>query len=162
MNPSIDDRLASIIRSLTDIVMPGLAEDAGLAREQLHLTIGHLNILRAHIEGAPAFESCELEDAIKLATGLAAVAHGGRNTEAAKTAVQLALAQSRDVEHARETRRRINAATDQLVHALGLDGSAACRAHVPGVLIPLQADRALKDRRWFALMGFDSELSGAG
>lgn len=162
MNPSIDDRLASIIRSLTDIVMPGLAEDASLAKEQLYLAIGHLNILRVHIEGASAFESCELEDSVKLATGLVAVAVGGQDTEAAKTAVQLALAQSRDVEHIRETRRRINAATDRLVHALELDGSAACRTHVSGVLIPLQADRALKDRRWFALMGFDSDLSGTG
>jgi hypothetical protein len=162
MNPSIDDRLASIIRSLTDVVMPGLAEDAGLAKEQLQLTIGHLSILRSHIEGASAFESRELEDAAKLATGLLAIAAGGRTTESAKKALLRTLAQARDGEHLRETRRRVNAATDQLVHSMELDGTAACRAHVPGVLIPLQADRALKDRRWFALMGFDSELSGTG
>jgi hypothetical protein len=162
MNPSIDDRLTSIIRSLTDIVMPGLAEDASLAKEQLNLTIGHLNILRSHIEGASAFESCELEDADKLATGLLAIAAGGRNTESAKRTLQRTLAQSRDGEHLRETRRRVNAATDHLVHSMELDGTAVCRTHVSGVLIPLQADRALKDRRWFALMGFDSELSGTG
>jgi hypothetical protein len=162
MNPSIDDRLASIIRSLTDIVMPGLAEDASLAKEQLYLIIGHLNILRSHIEDASAFECCELEDAEKLATGLLAIADGGRNTEAAKKALQLTLAQSRNGEHVRETRGRVNEATDRLVHAMELDGTATCRTHVPGILIPLQADRALKDRHWFALMGFDSELSGTG
>jgi hypothetical protein len=162
MNPSIDDRLASIIRSLTDIVMPGLSEDASLAKEQLYLTIGHLNILRTHIEGASAFEYCELQDADELATGLVAVADGGRNTEAAKKSLQSALAQSRDGEHFRDTRRRVNAATDELVHAMERDGTAACRTRLPGVLIPLQAERALKDRRWFSLMGFDSELSGSG
>jgi hypothetical protein len=162
MNPSIDDRLTSIVRSLTDVVMPGLAEDASLAKEQLYLIIGHLSILRSHIEGASAFECCELEDADKLATGLLAIADGDRNTEAAKKALQRTLAQSRDGEHLRETRRRVNAATDQLLHAMELDGTATCRTHLPGVLIPLQTDRALKDRRWFALMGFDSELSGTG
>jgi hypothetical protein len=162
MNPSIDDRLASIIRSLTDVVMPGLAEDASLAKEQLHLTIGHLNILRLHIEGASAFEHCELEDADKLATGLLAIAAGGRNTESAKKALQRTLTQSRDGEHIRETRKRVNAATDQLVHSMELDGTATCRTDVPGVLLPLQAERALKDRRWFAVMGFDLEVSGTG
>jgi hypothetical protein len=162
MNPSIDDRLASIIRSLTDIVMPGLAQDAGLAKEQLYLTIGHLNILRSHIDGASAFESCELTDADMLATGLLEIADGGQNTEAAKQGLQHALARSREGEHLRETRLRVNAATDQLLQAMELDGTAACRTHIPGVLIPLQMDRALKDRRWFALMGFDSEISATG
>jgi hypothetical protein len=162
VNPSIDDRLASIIRSLTDVVLPGLAEDASLAKEQLQLTVGHLSILRAHIEAMSAFESEELEDARQLAKGLIGVADGGLNTRAAKMELEAALAPTAGAEHVRDFRKRINCATEKLVRAMSADGTSQCRQRLHEVLIPLQADRALKDRRWFALMGFDSEISGNG
>jgi hypothetical protein len=160
LNPSIDDRLASIIRSLTDIVLPGLAEDASLAKEQLSLTVGHLSILRAHIEAMTAFEIGELEDANQLAAALLGIAEGGPSTRHAKHDLEIVLAQARDGEHVRETRKRVNAATDRLVHEMLVDGTETCRKSLPSVLIPQQASRSLKDRRWFALMGFDSEISG--
>jgi hypothetical protein len=161
VNPSIDDRLASIIRALTDIVLPGLAEDASLAREQLTLAVGHLSILRRHIEAMTAFETAELDDANQLATALLAVAEGGSGTGSAKRELEAILAQAREGEHVRETRKRVNAATERLVHEMLVDGSETCRKRLPHILIPQQASRSLKDRRWFALMGFDSELSAA-
>ncbi|HMO68292.1 MAG TPA: hypothetical protein PKE25_06450, partial [Novosphingobium sp.] len=69
MIPSIDDRLASVVRALTEGILPHLPADASLAQEQVQLCIGHLQILRAQIDAAPAFEREELADAAALAAG---------------------------------------------------------------------------------------------
>ncbi len=56
MTPTVDERLASLIRSLSQVVLPHLPPEASLAQEQVHLSLGHLQILRAQIDAAPAFE----------------------------------------------------------------------------------------------------------
>ena len=73
----MDDRLASIVRSLTDIILPSLPGDAGLAQEQAHLAIGHLQIIRAQLDALPAFEAEELSDARLLGLALLADDAGG-------------------------------------------------------------------------------------
>ena len=76
MTPSVDERLASIIRALTEVVLPHLPEDASLAQEQVHLSVGHLQILRAQFDATPAFEREELDDNKALAAALVATIKG--------------------------------------------------------------------------------------
>ena len=158
MNPSVDDRLASIVRSLTDLVLPALPPEAGLAQEQVHLAIGHLKILRAQFDAVPAFEAAELSDTHALARALLADAHGGPATEAALGSLRLALDPPVGTEHVRETRVRINGAIDVLIRQMSADGDEAYTRRAGEVLVRLQGERARKDRRWFALMGFDSDV----
>jgi hypothetical protein len=158
MNPSIDDRLASIIRSLTDIILPALPREAGLAQEQTQLAIGHLKIIRAQLDSLPAFEIEELADTRVLAGVLLSKAAGGPRTSAAESAVRMALEQDGGEEHPRQSRIRINRAIDELIRQLAEDGTPEFRAFAADTVIRLQGERALKDRKWFALMGFDSDI----
>jgi hypothetical protein len=158
MNPSIDDRLASIIRSLTDIILPALPREAGLAQEQTHLAIGHLKIIRAQLDSAPAYEIEELVDARTLAAALLSKGAGGGATTAAMRVLSAALEQDSGDEHPRQTRIRINRATDELIRQLSDDGTPEFRAFAADLIVRLQSERALKDRKWFALMGFDSDI----
>ena len=158
MNPSVDDRLASIIRSLTDIILPALPREAGLAQEQTHLAIGHLKIIRAQLDSVPAYEIEELADARVLAEALLSRGAGGSATTAAMSVLRAALQQDRGGEHPRQTRIRINQATDQLIRQLSDDGTPEFRAFAADTIVRLQSERALNDRKWFALMGFDSDI----
>jgi hypothetical protein len=158
MNPSIDDRLASIIRSLTDIILPALPREAGLAQEQTHLAIGHLKIIRAQLDSVPAFEIEELADTRALAAALLSKAAGGTGTKAAVNTVRTALDQDGGDEHPRQSRIRINRAIDELIRQLAVDGTPEFRAFAADTVIRLQSERALKDRKWFSLMGFDSDI----
>jgi hypothetical protein len=158
MNPSVDDRLASIIRSLTDIILPALPREAGLAQEQTQLAIGHLKIIRAQLDSTPAYEIDELVDARTLAAALLSKGAGGRATTAAMSALSAEVKQDSGDEHPRQTRVRINRAIDELIRRLAVDGTPEFRAFAADTVIRLQGERSLKDRKWFALMGFDSDI----
>jgi hypothetical protein len=162
MNPSVDDRLASIIRALNDVILPALPRDAGLAQEQSHLAIGHLKIIRAQLDSTPAFEAEELEDTRALAAALLSQGTGGAETMQALGALQAALGQAAGGEHPRNTRIRINQAIDVLIRSVAADGGSGYREFLNDTVVRLQSARALKDRKWFALMGFDGDILAKG
>ena len=153
MNPSIDDRLASVIRALSDLILPSLPPEAGLAIEQAQLSIGQLQIIHAQLGGMTAYEAEEAEDARALARAMLAGGAGGAETTAALATLQAAL----DVAGpAREQRASINAAIHTLVEAMASDGEPSWRSKATATLISMEGARAMKDRRWFAPMGFDT------
>jgi hypothetical protein len=155
MNPSVDDRLASVVRALTDVIMPSLKSDASLAQEQMQLIIGHLQILRAQLDGSPGFEAEEAQDARALGDALVKAAEGGPETQAALVALRAALAASASP---REERVAVHTAIDKLVRAAAADGTGAFRTELGGIIIAMQTPRTMKDRAWFTMMGFDAGI----
>lgn len=154
MIPNIDDRLASIIRALTEVVLPHLPPEASLAQEQVHLSIGHLQILRAQIDAAPAFERGELDDIAALAAALAGLT-GGPATQAA-LAELTAATQAADGSDVRGQYKSLSKAIEALVRAVASDGDAAGKATLSKITLEHEAVRAQKDREWFAPFGFDT------
>jgi hypothetical protein len=158
MTPSIDERLASIVRALSGVVLPSLPPEAALAREQVQLSIGHLQILRAQLDHLPAYEAEELADAVALAQALGAC-QGGPQTGAATAALRAALGTARaaaDPAAVREARVDVNGAIARLVAAAAEDGDATGRAGLRRAILAHEQARTAKDRRWFAPFGFDS------
>ena len=155
MTPNVDDRLASIIRALTEVILPHLPPEASLAQEQVHLSVGHLQILRAQIDAIPAFEREELDDAIAVGKALGGAVSGGAKTGKALTALasSIAAAGSGDV---RADRKAISNAVADLVRAVSADGDAAGKAALSTTILEHEHPRAQKDRLWFAPFGFDT------
>ncbi|MFM6852492.1 MAG: hypothetical protein ACKOUM_00235 [Sphingopyxis sp.] len=153
MNPNIDDRLASVIRALSDIILPSLPVDAGLAVEQAQLCIGQLQIIHSQINQTPDFERDEADDARALALALVDGAAGGARSMAAVAALDRAVDGGGPPRHARHA---INTAIDALVQAMAQDGDPAWRQSATQSLIRMEGERAMKDRRWFQPMGFDT------
>jgi ATP phosphoribosyltransferase regulatory subunit HisZ len=142
--PNVDERLASVIRALTDVVLPSLPKEAGLAIEQVQLTLGHLQIIRAQLDATPGFEAEELANAIAIAEQLGAHSAG---------ALDAAVAGARAADSPAERR----AARIALHGAIG----DLIRAHAghPGIakiVIAAEEKRVVKDRAWFAPFGFDA------
>lgn len=153
MIPSIDDRLASVVRALTDIILPALPPEAGLAIEQSQLAIGHLQIIVAQLAAAPAHEQEEADDARALASALLAKGEGGAQTRTALATLKGAVAVE---DSARDDRVAIHGAIDALVRATSVDGAAVFRAALGTIIVAHQTPRTIKDRAWFAPMGFDA------
>jgi hypothetical protein len=155
MIPSVDDRLASVVRALTDVIAPSLPPEAGLAQEQLQLAVGHLMILRAQMDATPAFEAEEAEDARALGKLLLAAGSGGAETSAALATLNAAVEAAKG---AREDRVAIHTAIDTLVKACAADGAPDFRAQLGKIIVTHQTPRTVKDRKWFEPMGFDAGI----
>jgi hypothetical protein len=155
MTPNIDDRLASIVRALTEVVLPHLPPDASLAQEQIHLSVGHLQILRAQIDAVPAFEREELSDIAALAEALAGKIGGGSATQAALASL-IAVTKAADGSDVRAEYKAISKAVDAVVKAVASDGDAAGKAALSAIVLEHEAVRTQKDREWFAPFGFDT------
>jgi hypothetical protein len=155
MIPSVNDRLASVVRALTDVILPSLPPEAGLAQEQIQLVIGHIQILQAQLDGAPAFEAEEADDARALGRALLDVGAGDAKTLDGLSALKVALAANVDV---RSARIAIHAAIDGVVRKAAIDGTAEFRASLGKIIVDHQTPRTMKDRNWFVPMGFDAGI----
>lgn len=158
MTPSVDERLASIVRALSGVVLPSLPPEAALAQEQVQLAIGHIQILRTQLDDSAAFEAAELADAVNLAQALS-VCRGGPRTTASAAALEEARAKAENAAEPktiRTARIALNAATASLITAISADGAADSRTLLPGRIIEHEKRRVPIDRRWFAAFGFDS------
>ncbi|MDT7529120.1 putative PP-loop superfamily ATPase [Sphingopyxis italica] len=154
MTPTTDERLASVIRSLTEVVLPHLPADASLAQEQVQLAIGHLQILRLQFDSVLGFEAEELADTEALASELAAAIDGGRDTSAAVAALKAAIgAVNADV---RGSLTGLNRAIERVVQAVSADGAEGAKARLSEIILRREGNRVEKDRRWFLPYGFDT------
>jgi hypothetical protein len=159
MNPSVKDRLGSVVRALNGVVLPALPKEASLAQEQVMLAMGHIQIILAQMDAEPDFLAEEAADLAAMGEAVAAAADGGVKTQAAKAALQAIF--KGDHATAPETMTEImQGAIDALILALADDGAAVSRKAVNAVILEQGALRADKDRRWFAAMGFDIDYSG--
>jgi hypothetical protein len=158
MIPTIDERVASIVRALTDVVLPSLPPEAGLAMEQVQLSIGQLQIIRAQLDAAPAFETEELSDAMAIGKALGGLA-GGADTKRALSALDASVSaagQAAAPADIRDARDAIHEAVTAVIGAVAADGDDASRSAIGKIILDHERPRVLKDRRWSAPFGFDT------
>ena len=153
MIPNVDDRLASVIRALTEVILPHLPPEASLAQEQVQLAVGHLQILRAQLDSLPGYEREELADGRALGQALAGC-EGGAETSAAVASLATAVASVGD--NGRLLLKAINEAIEVLVRAVAVDGGPATKAQLSATILRHEHARAQKDRQWYAPFGFDT------
>lgn len=159
MNPSVRDRLGSVVRALSGVVLPAIPKEASLAQEQVLLAMGHIQIILAQMDAAPGFEAQEATDLENMSQAVTAAAKGGPVTTRAVNDL-----------HAHTSDTALSGSSDRTAHlqdgidavlvALAHDGDHTARAAVNVLVLQHGAARADKDRRWFAAMGFDIDYSG--
>lgn len=151
MTPSIEIRLASMIRSMSDVIIPSIDPGNSLAREQASLMIGQLNLLGLHWRKVFPYAEVCLADLRKCAQGL--TADGGEATQAAAAGLTAALdADAPDPERKYQDCAR---ALEAVVRASAEDGTPAFQAQVERAVLAFGRRQATRDRAWFAMSGFD-------
>lgn len=147
MNPSVQDRLDSCVRALEHVILPALPDSASLAREQVMLVMGQVQIIRAQLDASPQFERQESHDLEALVQALCDIA-GNRSGELKR----VLGSPSSDIP--RERTAALQDAIDDLLRSYDDDGGAP--AEIAAIVCAHGAKRARQDREWFAAMGFDA------
>lgn len=158
MNPSIDVRIDSMIRALTDFIVPEL-DPAGPGAEQAALVTGHLLVLRGQVDIAEPFERFELRHAADEAHALLAVVQESpaAATTAAVGALRSALGASSDADLAqvRGSTERIRSAIEDVVRAAA-GADEAVRAAVRTAVVEHERRMADANRALFLGNGWES------
>lgn len=159
MTPSIELRLQTMAKAMAEVILPAIAPDNGLAREQAQLMIAQLGLIGQQWQKAATFDALELREIAGLAQRLAVDAAGGAKTAAAAIALAALLKQHEagTVGTVAEQRAAIAGAIDKLVRASGLDGSDVFMKSSSDAILEYAALQAWRNRVWFSGSGMDPE-----
>jgi hypothetical protein len=159
MMPSIELRLQTMAKAMTDVILPALGPENALAREQAQLMIAQLGMIARHWRRAAEYNALELRTISALAERLQTVAAGGAETRAAAAALAglLRRREARPVAVVDEDRATIANAIDALIRASAVDGDEAFKQASSEAILQYSVLQAWRDRVWFAGCGMDPE-----
>lgn len=158
MNPSLDVRIQSMIRALTDTVLPQLVPGTAAA-DQAALVAGHLVVIRDQIDIAADFDRYELESFSLLAASLIDDASGGPRTTTA-VSLLVSLVSDRSARSPADVRAQVDtlgSAIESLVHAVAIDGSSDSGVRVTALVVQHERRRVAANRKLFLGMGWESD-----
>jgi len=144
MIPSTELRLQTMMRAMTESILPALDPKDSLAQEQAGLMMGHINALLQQAGQEPSLDSRELQAMEELARFLLSVAAGGPETEAAKTRLSKALEQPVFGE--------LSLAVERLLASA--DATAAFKSAAWEPVLKYSKEAAARGQEWFKPMGF--------
>lgn len=156
MMPSIDLRLATLRRAVNEVILPAIAPDNALAREQAQLVAAHLELLARQLDDAPRIDAALARGTAALALALVAHAAGGPCTQAAASALN-ECANAGDAAAPGLRRAQIAAAIDAYMDALAVDGDEAARQRAHDLIIEHALNDGRLERVSFAGNGLDPE-----
>lgn len=157
MNPSVEDRIASMMRALQDVILPAVQCRPGLAEEQVYLVLGHLQQLADQINLVPRCDRSTSRLLVDLATELVEMASGGPQTLSCVQAVDKAKLYCLEAapEDARSAIERLGVAVDALIIAAHCDGSTEYRRTLAESVLRHGALSSTLARSWFVATGFE-------
>lgn len=156
MMPSIELRLVSMRRAISEVILPAIAPDNALAREQAQLVAAHLDLISAQLAHVPRVDEEIMQGTARLAAALVECAAGDTRTQAARQALH-ALLIAPPNGNAPTRRAQLAAAIDALLEALGSDGDADCRRAAHDLIVEHALTVGLYERVAFAGNGMDPE-----
>ena len=138
MVPDIALRIQTMLRSMSDTVIPSIPEQESVSREQAYLVMAHLRVIADQIDRGFQFQLAELKDFVTLNLVLSAKATGGVASEACARAAKLCADRARPLTELEvPSQSEIDAlilelrqTADDLVKASIADGTQAFRDYV--------------------------------
>lgn len=158
MMPSLELRLRTLAKAMTDVILPALPAQNALAREQAQLLVAQLGMIAKHWRRAAEFDAIALREIVALAERLVPLAAGGPRTQAAAGELAALLAgRAQSARALDEDRAAVAAAIDALIAASAVDGDDPFRCASGDAIVAYSALQAWRDRVWFAGFGMDPE-----
>jgi len=157
MLPSAEDRLDSIVRALETVILSSLPDDALLAREQVHLGIAHLQILRAQLDLLQPIRTEERDDGIALARALLGLCKDAAADIPACAALEATLDTIGSQPSLDQARKDLATATVALIDQVGQSPKAAVGPALFACVVDAELRRSDKDRMIYRAFGFDAE-----
>lgn len=163
MRPAI--QLQSVIKALSEVVLPAIDADNKPAIEQTKLSIGLLSLLAEQLPVQFSFDCDELARLIATGRRLVDSAAGGEATQTAAAVLRDALDDaSRTLDGARSgpakvvgAVRTLREATGSLVTQAHTDGTAQARAAIDGAVLAMSKAQLLRERALMRLQGWEPD-----
>lgn len=160
-------QISTMIKAMTDAVLPAIDPQNKLALEQGHLVVATLRMLARGLPLALRYDRHELSRYVRLAERLTRAAEGGLRTRSAtadlgRSAGASALLLERagaDGGELEDALREIRAKVGAFVQAVSEDGSANARVAVRRMVLDAAKEDLLRERAWVAAQGWEPDPS---
>jgi hypothetical protein len=157
-------QLQTVIKAMTDVVLPAVDPANKLAQEQAQLVIGMLGLLQQRLPLLFRYEREELQRYLALARELAPARGGARTREAQADLAAGAAAGADVLERARAEPAELEAAVidlrakvGELIAAVNDDGESASRRELQRAVLAAAKVQTRRERAWLAPTGFESD-----
>lgn len=163
MRPAL--QIISMIKAMTDVVLPAIDPQNKLAQEQGKLIIGMLHLLGQRLPMTYRYDCDELSRCLALADTLRDVAHGGEETSVALKALGASIGSAEDVlDRARAEPSELEAAlvglratVGKLAQAMYLDGDPDCRKTFDRSVLAASKEQIQRERAWLIMQGWEAD-----
>ena len=149
MNPSVELRLRTMIRAVTENILPAIDPTDSLAQEQGRLLLGHLYALLQQHGHEESLRDRQRRLLDRLAQDLLDAGSGGPLTLAARAALGAALDAGDDA---------LSFAVERYVLAAGSDGDVGLRERSAALVLAHAAEDVRAGDVWFRTMGFTTGI----
>ncbi|MGQ0699590.1 MAG: hypothetical protein ACT4PZ_15280 [Panacagrimonas sp.] len=163
MRPQV--QIQSVIKALSDVVLPALDPQNKLAQEQVRLVMGVLALMAKQLPLQFRFDCDELARLIEFSNELQTLAKGGGETLAAAAALaESAKAASLTAERAKagpdeveRAVRDLRAATGNLITKVYEDGEGSSRDRIQESVLAMSKEQLLRERSWVLTQGWEPD-----
>jgi hypothetical protein len=163
MRPEL--QIQSMIKALTDVVLPAVDPNNKLAQEQSRLVVGMLALMARQLPLQFRFDCDELARHLELARELRAQASGGASTNEANASLAAAMdAATTVLEHAKvdpadvdRALRALRTANGALISAVYRDGEPASVTRVERTALASTKQQLLRDRAFLITQNWEPD-----
>lgn len=155
MLPSIDLRIANVIKALEQVILPALTPRERLARDQINLCIGHLQMIGEQWRWAAAFESGSFHAMIALAKAMQSSVDPFYADELAAAIMSADAIEWGDLAAVEHGIVALGSLIDRII--LGEDGQIPLAPELWDAVLAYGETQATRERTWFAATGLDPD-----
>ncbi len=155
MLPSIDLRIANIVKALEQVVLPALTARERLAKDQVNLCIGHLQMIAQQWRWAAAFEAGSFQAMIALAEEMLPSVDPSYAEELAQAIASAKAVEGHDLAAVEHAIVALGGLIDRII--LGEDGQVALAPAIWEAVLSYGEKQSLRERTWFAATGLDPD-----
>lgn len=157
-------QLDSMIKAMTEVVVPAVDPNNQLACEQAQLVLGMLHLMAARLPWQFHFDIDALERAVNLSSFILENSGGGSTTQHALNDLKQTNDGASEVlanatvspDKLAETLLELRAKTSSVVDALWTDGEIDCRDSIARAVLDAAREQTARERAWFAPQGWDN------
>ncbi len=161
-------RIQSSIDAMTNVVIPAIDKEDGLAQEQAQLVVGMLGLLAQWLPLEYRYDRDELTRLLAAADEVSGKLTGGSRTTEVKEQLEAIAAEGHDVlrragAEPRELQQAVRALRESLGDAVGAafeDGEPESRETASRSVLELSSEQVLRVRAAYVGQGFEGEAPG--
>lgn len=163
MRPEV--QIKSMVKAMTDVVLPAIDPGNKLAQEQGRLIVGLLSLMAKQMPLQFRFDSDELGRLVRLAAALKEAAGSAAEVRAGveamdRTAISAATTLARaqvGPEQVEQAVRDLRQATSEVVRSVCAADDARAMQRVQQVVLATSKEQLLRDRSWVLMQGWEPD-----